>query len=169
MTKKDLAQVAGYSYRRLHDIDLQLPNNEKLFVRCEDGKYNLTLFVQRWVQYNVEATHGDDRSLDEVKAIHERVKTRKTELEVAKMEGALVDVQQIRRLWADIANTVMQAMLRLPSKIAPQIMMIENVESITDMIDRELRDVLTQIAETPLPAYIQPETEQADDEEGTAD
>lgn len=68
LTKKELATVAGYSYRRLHDIDMGLPEDGKLFVKGEGGKYDLALFVQRWVRYNVDNETGDDQTLDEVKA-----------------------------------------------------------------------------------------------------
>ena len=46
-TKKELASIAGYSYRRLHDIDTRLPPAGKLFVLSEGGKYALAIFVQR--------------------------------------------------------------------------------------------------------------------------
>ena len=55
LTKKELASISGYSYRRLHDIDAGLPANGKLFVAGENGKYDLALFVQRWVRYNIDA------------------------------------------------------------------------------------------------------------------
>ena len=80
MTKKELANIAGYTYRRLHDIDRDLPDNKKLFVESEGGKYDLALFVQRWVKYNVENEAGDEDDLDLVKARHEAVKMQKTEL-----------------------------------------------------------------------------------------
>ena len=108
MTKKELAQIAGYTYRRLYDIDRDQPQEKKLFVESEGGKYDLAIFVQRWVDYNVnnEASEVDD--LDTVKARHEVVKTQKTELEVARMRGQLIDVQDVKRLWGDIANTVIR-------------------------------------------------------------
>lgn len=167
-TKKELASIAGYTYRRLYDIDMGLPENGKLFVKGEGGKYDLAIFVQRWVKYNVDTETADEASLDEVKAIHERVKTRKTELEVAHLEGKLVDVQDVRKLWATVANTVMQNMLRLPSKIAPQVTMMENIEIIAGIIDAEVRDALMNIADTPLPeeaAAGGEETEEAEDEQ----
>ena len=126
LTKKELATVAGYTYRRLHDIDMGLPEDGKLFVKGEGGKYDLALFVQRWVRYNVDNETGDDQTLDEVKARHEIVKTRKTELEVARLEGKLVDVYEIRRLWGGVANTVMQNMLRLPCKVSPLLLMMND-------------------------------------------
>lgn len=166
LTKKELATIAGYTYRRLHDIDMGLPENGKLFVKGEGGKYDLALFVQRWVQYNVDNETSSDQTLDEVKAKHEIVKTRKTELEVARLEGKLVDVQEIRRLWGGVANTVMQNMIRLPSKVAPRLVMQKNTEVISGILDEEIRDVLNQIADTPLPEEAaQEETDEEESEE----
>ena len=163
LTKKELATVAGYSYRRLHDIDMGLPDDGKLFVKGEGGKYDLALFVQRWVRYNVDNETGDDQTFDEVKARHEIVKTRKTELEVARLEGKLVDVYEIKRLWGGVANTVMQNMLRLPSKVSPWLVMMKDSEMIASIIDQEIRDTLTLISETPLP--VEAATDDMDDEE----
>jgi phage terminase Nu1 subunit (DNA packaging protein) len=165
LTKKELANAAGYSYRRLYDIDRNLPADAKLFVPGENGKYDLAAFVQRWVDYNVSSERGTNQSLEEVKAVHELVKTRKTELEVARMEGRLVDVQDVRRLWADIANAVMQNMIRLPSKLAPVLTMMESVPAISAILDREIREALIQIAETPLPEYAMTETEEPENED----
>lgn len=167
-TKKELASIAGYTYRRLYDIDMGLPENEKLFVKGEDGKYDLALFVKRWVDYNVgkEASAGD-LSLDEVRANHEQVKMQKTELEVARMRGELVSMEEVRRLWENIAHTVMQNMIRLPGKIAPQVIMMGNPDEISGIIDREIRDVLKVIADTPVPEGAEEAAEEgADEEEG---
>lgn len=153
MTKKELATIAGYTYRRLYDIDRDLPEGKKLFVTGEGGKYDLSIFVQKWVEYNVATESSVAYDLEEVKAKHEVVKTQKTELEVARMRGQLIDIQDVRRLWGDIANTVTQNMLHLPSKLAPMLQMLDNVEVISSIIDEEIRKTLTGISETPLPDY----------------
>ena len=166
LTKKELATVAGYTYRRLYDIDRDLPEGKKLFVKGEDGKYDLAIFVQKWVEYNVANEVSDEwADLDLVKAKHEVVKTQKTELEVARMRGQLVDASDVRRLWGDIANTVMQNLIHLPSKLAPMLQMLDNVEIIASIIDEEIRKILTEIAETPLPDYAA-EEETEDESEG---
>lgn len=167
LTKKELATIAGYTYRRLHDIDMSLPEGGKLFVKGESGKYDLALFVQRWVQYNVDNETEGEHSLDDAKTRHEIIKTRKTELEVARLEGTLVDVNDIRRLWGGVANTVMQNMIRLPSKVAPRLIMMNNVDLISGILDEEIRTVLNTIAETPLPedaAAVQVNEEEEDEE-----
>lgn len=168
MTKKELASIAGYTYRRLYDIDRDLPEGKKLFVAGEGGKYDLAIFVQKWVEYNVAHETPDSCDLDAVKAKHEIVKTQKTELEVARMRGQLVDVQDVRRLWGDVANTVMQNLIHLPSKLAPMLQMVESVELIRDIIDTEIRKVLEEIADTPLPDYAAGNDEDEEDEDTEA-
>lgn len=167
LTKKELATVAGYSYRRLHDIDASLPKDKKLFERGEGGKYDLALFVQRWVAYNLEKGSEENISLDKAKTIHEQVKIEKTQLEVAKLRGELVDVNDVMRLWANVATTVVQNMIRLPNKIAQQVYMLDNMELVTGIIEKEIREVLENIADTPLPdeATIEMEEEETGEEE----
>lgn len=165
MTKKELANIAGYSYRQLYNIDKELPEGKKLFIisEADDKKYDLSMFVQRWVEYNINRD-ADITNLDEAKTAHEIIKTRKTELEVARMEGSLVDVNEVRLLWANIAATVMQNMIRLPSAIAPQLLSIDNIQVIQTVIDKEIRDVLNDISNTPLPEIIQTVDAAGDDE-----
>ena len=166
LTKKELANIAGYTYRRLYDIDRDLPPERKLFVLGEGGKYDLALFVQRWVDYNVNIETDHIENLDVVKARHEAIKIEKTELEVARMRGALIDVQDVKRLWADIANNVKQNMIHLASKIAPMLRMMDNTEVIANLIDTEVRKTLTDISNTPLPSYAADETESGEEEDG---
>ena len=151
MTKKELAQLAGYTYRRLFDIDRDLPPDKRLFVLLDNNKYDAALFVQRWVAYNVARESTGPQDLDTVKAIHEQVKTRKTELEVARLEGSLVDVDEVRRLWANIAKTVQSNMMQLPSQVAPLLLSRDSVEHIADILQTAIRERLEIIADTPLP------------------
>lgn len=164
MTKKELATIAGYTYRRIYDIDRDLPPEKKLFVAGEGGKYDLAIFVQRWVEYNVQRDTEDIEDLDAVKARHEAVKIEKTELEVAKMRGQLIAIQDVMRLWGDVANTVMQNMIHLASKVAPMVRMMDNVEQIANVIDTEVRKTLTDISTTPLPDYAAAETEDSEED-----
>ena len=165
MTKKELATVAGYTYPRLYDIDRDLPEDKKLFVAGEGGKYDLAIFVQRWVAYNIaNEAKGEQLDLEKVKAKHEAIKAEKTQLEVDRMRGELVDVQDVRKLWGDIAGTVTQSLLNLPSKVAPMLRMMDNVELIASIIDEDVRKILNEIADTPLPDYAAEPTESEDDD-----
>ena len=143
MTRKELAELVGYTYRWMYDINNSLPDEDKFFVSGdENNKCDLSTFIRKWTDYNVAARVRDVTDLDEVKARHEIVKTKKTELEVARLSGRMVDVQDAKRLWGSIANTVMQNMIHLPSKLAPRLLMMDNVEMISSIIDEEIRRVL---------------------------
>lgn len=163
-TKKELAQIAGYTYRRLYDIDLSLPQEKKLFVKGDGGKYDLAVFVQRWVNYNVANEAADD-DLEAVKAKHEKVKTQKTELEVARMRGQLIDVADVKRLWGDIANALSKNLLHIGSKVAPGLRMLDSTDVIQDIIDREVRTALESVADTPLPDYAEDQTQESEEED----
>lgn len=161
LTKKDLADAAGYTYRQLQNIDNAMPESRKIFKKGENGKYDLAFFVQQWVAYNVDQElGGDSEDLDAVKAKHEIIKTKKTTLEVRRMEGRLVDVQDVRRLWTDIANTVKQSLLHLPSTIAPMVQGMDNIEVINNIIYGEISNALNALADTPLPEYAANEDEE---------
>lgn len=153
-TKIEISRIAGYSDKQLTRIDKSLPEEEKLFVKSEDGKYDLAIFMRRWVKYNVEREASDDyMDLDLVKAKHEVVKTKKTELEVARLKGQLIDVQDVKRAWGDVLNPLVQNLINLPGKLAPVTVMMDNTELIAGIWDQEIRTILQQAAEAPLPDY----------------
>lgn len=169
MTKQELAELADMSYRQLFNINKKLAEDDPdkaLFVRGIDPKKcDLATFVQRWVEYNVDRASAASDDLEAVKAQHESVKMRKTQLEVDRMEGSLVDVQEVRKIWGDIANTIMQGMIHLPSTLAPMVRGMDNIEVINNVIDTEIRKVLDGLADTPLPTYLLLQEDDEDEEE----
>lgn len=152
LTKKELAELAWYSYRRLHDIDKGLPQGEKLFVKGDGDGYDLSLFVQRWVAYNVaKATKEAGDDLNTVKAAHEHVKMHKSELELRRMRGELIEAEAVKRLWADVATEVTQKLLAVPSALSQALVMMDSPEAIEQKVDDAIRDALTMIADVPMP------------------
>lgn len=153
MTQKQLGELVGRTDRQLRNIDKEQPDDKKLFVRSGGSKCDAALFVQRWCELMVERATKGSADLDVVKARHEIIKTQKTQLEVMRMRGDLIDVQDVKKLWGDIANTIMQSMLHLPSTIAPMVRGLDNIEVINSIINSEIRRVLEALSETPLPEY----------------
>ena len=149
-TKKELATIAGFSYRRLHDIDTELPSDKKLFVKGEAGKYDLAIFVQRWVKYRTETAEEETEELSKVKAQHEKIKKEKTEIEVARMRSEYVPMADVARTWQNIAAIVSNRLVTLPEKVAPSLVMIDNPDTIKATIMREVRDMMNMIVNTPL-------------------
>lgn len=156
MTKQDLSELTGLSYRQIFNINKKLveAGRDSLFVRGDGDGYDLATFVRRWIDYRVEAETENAGDLEAVKAAHEAVKMRKTQLEVDRMENSLVEAREVRRVWGDIANAVMQNLLRLPGTLAPQLSGMENTDLITSLLDSEIRKVLTALSDLPLPGYL---------------
>jgi len=169
-TKVQISAISGYSDKQLNRIDKSLPEESKLFVKSKDGKYDLAIFVQRWVKYRVEREYSDDYTdLDLVKAKHEIVKTKKTELEVARLKGQLIDVQDVKQIWGDVLTPIIQNITNLPKKLAPVIATMNNAEIIASIMDEEIRKIFEEAEEAPLPAYAlvteDGESEEEDTEE----
>lgn len=160
LTAKELANAAGYTYQQIYNINKVLPDNQKLLVQGGDGKkYDLAIFVQRWVDYNIGKIRGsddeeDDSDLKAAKTRHEKIKTEKTRLEVARMRAELVDVQDVRRLWGDVLKNATQALLQLPNTLSLTLQGLDSREAIKQTIEHDLRQALAQLAETPLPSYV---------------
>lgn len=170
LTMKELANAAGYTYQQLHNIDRDLPEEQKLFVKGESGnKCDLSFFVQRWVEYNVrKAKNSAAKDLDAIKAEHEEVKMQKTLLEVQRMNGELVDAEEVKQAWGGIVHTTMQALTNLPRKIAPAVVMMENVEAISAIIEKEITGALTALSQTKVESEADFE-EEAEGEDGDGD
>lgn len=161
LKQKELAELVGLTDRHIRRIDQTMDPNKKLLVKAEDGKFDAAVFVQRYIAMKIEEiTEGMD-DLDAVKARHEIVKTEKTQLEVAKMRGELLDYNDVRKAWGDIANAVMNAMLNIPAQVAPVIRGMESVEMISGIIDGEIRRALEALSESPVPSYAQDAAEEA--------
>ena len=150
-SQKELGELVGKTDRTIRNMDRELPEDEKLCVKASNGKYDVGIFVRRYVKMMVDRATQEMSDLDAVKARHEIVKTEKTELEVARMRGDLVSVNDVRRLWGDISSTIMNGMIHLPSSLAPMVQGLTNVEVIASIIDAEIRRVLVALSETPLP------------------
>ena len=167
LTKKELATVAGYSYRRLHDINTDLSKDKKLFVKGEGGKYDLAIFVQRWLAYWMEAVEEETEELSKVKAQHEKVKKEKTQLEVDRMKGDYVPTADVIRMWENVAAIVANRLVTLPEKLAPALVMIESTDTVYAIIEREVRDAMDMISRTPLPGenadYLAADAEEDDE------
>ena len=165
MTKKDLAEAAGTSYEWLRRVNKELPEGRKLFEAREDGGYDLAIFVQRWVEFNVNTVSDvNGMDLDTVRARHEAVKMQKTKLQVAQMRGEVADIRDIKKLWVTVATTVSRRLLNLPSRMAAELAEKKSAPEIERTLDEAIREELEALAETPVPDYAAA-IDQADEEQ----
>jgi phage terminase Nu1 subunit (DNA packaging protein) len=168
LSKQELSELAGYTYRQLHNIDTTLRENGKagLFPEKDaDGKYDARDFVQNWVAYKVSAAENGSDDLEAVKARHEAVKMQKSEIQLALMKGEVVDARETVKLWADIATSVRTRLMNLPKQLAPKLVMIGDARIIEANLEESVREALALIADTPLPKELETDGEETEDAE----
>lgn len=148
-TMKELAEMVGYTYRRIHDIDDELEDGDKLFVKGAGGRYLLDMFVQRWARYQVARATSGDRDLEQLKAQHEEVKIERARAELGKLKGELLDAREVTALWVNAATRCRQRFMEIPARVTPQLIGENDEKRITQIIDSEIRAALVWMAELP--------------------
>lgn len=76
------------------------------------------------------------------KAGSEEIKARILELELAEMEGRLVDVTDVKKELQKICITIRESILNVPAKVAPNLLSCTQLVEIESMLYKELNEAL---------------------------
>ena len=138
-----LANCLGITPRRV-----QLLAKQGTVVKLRRGVYDLEKSVQSYITYKLESLEEsqEQKSLDEIRADHERWKMRKTQLAVQLLEGKLHRAEDVERVWTQSAAAVRSRLLGIPVKAAPQVAGMEDTGEIQQVLQREVAEALNEIA-----------------------
>ena len=138
-----LANCLGITPRRV-----QLLAKQGAVVKLRRGVYDLEKSVQSYITYKLESLEEsqEQKSLDEIRADHERWKMRKTQLAVQLLEGKLHRAEDVERVWSQSAGAVRSRLLGIPVKAAPQVTGMEDTGEIQQVLQREVAEALNEIA-----------------------
>lgn len=138
-----LANCLGITPRRV-----QLLAKQGAVVKLRRGVYDLEKSVQSYITYKLESLEEgqEQKSLDEIRANHERWKMRKTQLAVQLLEGKLHRAEDVERVWSQSAAAVRSRLLGIPVKAAPQVAGMEDAGEIQQVLQREVAEALNEIA-----------------------
>jgi hypothetical protein len=78
---------------------------------------------------------------------HELAKASKTEFEVAKMRGILIDAEEAATEWQRQILAARKHALQLPGKLAPKVAVESDVLICQHLIEREIRAMLSELSE----------------------
>jgi len=76
------------------------------------------------------------------KAEHEKLKQRKTELQIAELEGALVSREHAERVIYAVLRVARDKALNIPARVADELSAVDNAREIRTILTREIRDAL---------------------------
>lgn len=142
----ELSALVGLGSRRVRQIDKELQELEDgypLLVKAEDGRYDAASFVQAWVKYKAGGERTE--SLDKVRAAHEELKLRMTEIKLKQASSELIRVSDVLRVWGDVAGAFKSKLLSLPTKLALRLVHIEDPEEARSILDDEVRGLLEEL------------------------
>jgi phage terminase Nu1 subunit (DNA packaging protein) len=139
----ELATIVGKSARWIRQL-----TSEKVLVQTGRGKYILGIAVQSYIEYasGGKEDDGKPRFIDH-KTEHERIKTEKASLELSRLRGELHRSEDVEQAMSDMLMAFRQKILGVPTKLAPQLVGIEEIPVIKARLTEMLHEALSELAD----------------------
>lgn len=149
VTEIELAEMLGLSDRRIRVLA-----KEGIVFKTKPARYDLKKSVNGYINFIKDTKKEEKQGIDKVKLareaeglMHDKLKKRKTELQVMQMEKELLFTKDVITIWTDFATMVKTKLLNIPTKLAPQIVGIEDATIIKKTITAEVTEALNEIAD----------------------
>lgn len=127
---------------------------EGVLNKIKSGQYDLVDCTNRYIKHISEKQTLMDKDMDKLekelmveKVLLERAKKRKMELVVAEMEGTMHKAKDIEKLWSWSITSFKSRIRALPTKIAPQVQVSNDLKDINAILRREIDEVLMELSE----------------------
>lgn len=155
----------------------QIGNLEKngIVIKAGRGKYDAIQSVANYINSMRDREELRNKKPEEIKLMvevqkleHEKVKTRKTQLQVMQQEGVLHHADDVKAIWNNIIVAAKSRLLAIGVKVSPQIAGETDTSIIQGNIDREVREALQEIKEYDASVFLENYTV-AVEEEGETD
>ena len=88
---------------------------------------------------------GDGPDFFEERARHERAKADLAELKAQERAGELVELEEVKRLWATLATETRDRLLGLPDRLAEELHAAETEHEVREVLRRELTEALSRV------------------------
>lgn len=147
--ENDLADMFGVSTRRIRQMV-----KEGVVIKVKPGKYDLKASTQNYIQGFKDREKQKDQSLEKLKQaneaeklMHERLKKRKTELQVLTLEKKLHRSEDVEFFWNNMILAAKSRLTAIPVKAAPLLVGIEDRKEIQTILKRHVTEALNELAD----------------------
>lgn len=142
----ELSEILGFKEQRR----IQQLTKQGFLKKHRRGEYILQDAIQDFIDYQISrvAASNDPNEInkDLESALWTRAKKEKTELEVKIIKGELHRSSDVERVMNDMLTSFRQRVLALPTKVAPQLLLQEDVGVIKEILTMEVIDTLSELA-----------------------
>lgn len=142
-----LADLLGFTRQRVNQLA-----KEGILEKQAAGRWPLMKNIQRFINYlRTNAKDQDEAESQakywEEKALHEKAKREIAEIKLAKLKNQMHDAADIEYMLTNMLITFRNRILGIPDKVAPKILGIKNLSEISEIIDGEVMEALTELSE----------------------
>lgn len=151
VTTDKLAELFGFSRQRINQLA-----KEGVLEKKAPGRFFLMLNIKKYIEFlrngTVSEEEGEATALYwEEKALHERAKREKAEIELELFKGNLLKATDVEQTMADMILTAKSRLLSIPSKVSPKILGQKNITAVAEIIRGEIYEALNELKEMPAP------------------
>ena len=144
-----MAKLLQITPRRLQQLV-----SEGVIPKISRGRYELAPVVQGYIGYLRDRTLPGIMnvvSLDEARQRKLAAEAKLAEIEVAKAESGVVNVEIIEKSWTDLVHAVRGRLLALPQNVAAMVAVEDDTGKCEALINREIRSALAELGDGKLP------------------
>jgi phage terminase Nu1 subunit (DNA packaging protein) len=145
ISSKDLAGILGVTTRRIR----QLTQNG-VFPQVARGKYVLGDAMRSYISHLQEKAREaavDPKDLQKELTRLRRAQADKTELEVKEYRGELHRAEDVEDVWTEMLSNFRARILAVPTKLAPQILGIEDLKEMQKALKDAVYEALQELSE----------------------
>lgn len=170
VNQKELAAILGVTDRRIRQLKQEFGLFEKGLTSGKSKKnYCLEKCVPEYINYKLETetAQGTSYSREKEQAEHEQIKKKISMLKLRKLRRELHEATDVEEFLTEMLISFKNKLLNLPQKTAPLITGEDDINVVTEIIEKEVLETLDELAEYD-PYKIDKETVTAlfeDDEE----
>lgn len=167
VTEVELAEYLGLSTRRIRQLV-----KEGVVVKSQRGRYDLKASVLGYINSIRQQEKRGTADLEKLKIsreaeslMHERLKKRKTELQVLNLEKKMHTSEDVEYFWNSMILSAKSRLTAIPVKCAPVLVGIEDRKEIQSILKREISDALSELANYDIDKFESDFEDVLDDEE----
>lgn len=149
VTEAELAEMLGLSDRRIRVLA-----KDGIVCKTKPARYDLKKSVSGYINFIKDTKKEEKQGIDKIKLareaeglMHDKLKKRKTELQILQIEKEMLFTKDVVTIWADFAAMVKSKLLNIPTKLAPQLVGVEDANTIKKTITAEVAEALNEIAD----------------------
>lgn len=142
-----LAKLFGFTRQRINQLA-----KDGILEKKGPGRWPLLKNVQKYIEFlRASVNERNDEKAQALywheKALHEKAKREMAEIKLAKLKNQMHDAADVEFVLTNMLVTFRNRILSIPDKVAPKVLGVKNLSEISETINAELLDALTELSE----------------------